>query len=400
MLVLKFGGSCLAEAGDFRRAALIVAERWREHSRLVVVVSAGLGTTDALVAGRLEEELERHRRLFVELGGLGPGLPDPEPDDPDGVEVLALGERLAQALLGCALLELGLEPRLVDPGELGLLTCSSPDRARPVADWRRLMAERLAGREGIVVVPGFFGRALDGGRRRLLGRNSSDFSALLLAVAGGARRLEIVSRARALMTADPAFLSEARPIERVSRDLLRELVRARSPIVHDLVPEYLADSEVELVLHGLDDGRGSIVAPGLVDDPELVILVHHDRLARCRFNSWASRSGSPSAAADPSATICTWKRGADAFAVLPEDEAADLIARGPGRIEVDRGLASLELVGPMIGLPELAQEVRALLAAGGVEVVDPGPEERLLLLVASEDLRKAADLVHRRFGRP
>ena len=179
VIVLKLGGSVLAD-----EAALPVAVhevyRWRrEGFGVVAVVSALAGETDALLARAPDRDAAPHAVAAL----------------------AALGELRSAALLGAQLQAAGLAARVLQPAALRFRAQGDPLDAQPVAlDVRPL---RSALRDGAVaVVPGFFAHDAEG-RAVLLGRGGSDLSALFVAARLGAR-CRLVKDVDGLFTADPA----------------------------------------------------------------------------------------------------------------------------------------------------------------------------------------------------
>ncbi|MEQ8316301.1 MAG: hypothetical protein RIE77_10530 [Phycisphaerales bacterium] len=182
VIVLKFGGSVLTDEDDLRIAVHEVY-RWRRLGwRVVAVVSAFAGRTDALLASyRLEG-------VFA---------------DPHATAaIMACGERESAArLVGC-LDRLGVPAVLLDPCAIGLRARGGALDAMPLGFDRSLVAGSLEA-VGCVVVPGFF--ASDGaGRIVTLGRGGSDLTALVVADGLRADRCVLVKDVDGLYEHDPA----------------------------------------------------------------------------------------------------------------------------------------------------------------------------------------------------
>lgn len=182
VIVLKFGGSVLI---DERRLRIAVHEvyRWRREGwRVVAVVSAFAGRTDALLAS---------------CRGDGP-----EADAHATAAVLACGERESAAKLASCLDRAGVPAMLLDPAAIGLRATGPALDANPVGFDAHRVREALD-RAGVVVVPGFI--ALDErGRTVTLGRGGSDLTALVLADGLDADRCRLVKDVDGLYERDPA----------------------------------------------------------------------------------------------------------------------------------------------------------------------------------------------------
>jgi homoserine dehydrogenase len=182
LIVLKLGGSVLRDEDSL---ALAVHEvyRWRRDGwRVVAVVSALAGRTEALL-----------RRCARECA---------RPDPAAVAAVVATGELESSALLGLHLDRAGVPGTVLGPGGLRLGACGDPLDAVPTSVDAAAIVAALE-RDGVVVAPGYV--ALDGaGRTVLLGRGGSDLSALFLAYALGADRCRLVKDVGGLFERDPA----------------------------------------------------------------------------------------------------------------------------------------------------------------------------------------------------
>jgi len=260
MIVMKFGGSSLADAGRIRRVASIIRGRLRE--RPVVVVSALGGATDellkaareALTGGlaRFEAVRERHLRTARSLGKdpsvLG-GLSEELLKLLQGVSLLreltprtldhvaSFGERMSARLVAACLRGAGLPARPFDAFDLGLWTDDRFGSANPLPDASARIRRAFRRVRGLPVVTGFIGRTSTG-EVTTLGRNGSDYSATVFGAALGARRVEIWSDTDGVMTADPRVAPDAKPLERISFEEAGELAYYGGRVLHPhtLVP--------------------------------------------------------------------------------------------------------------------------------------------------------------------
>jgi aspartate kinase len=257
MKVLKFGGTSVGSAEGLRSLITIVKDGRQQH-RLVLVVSALSGVTDALAgwladapdavdpdaalrylytrhhvlangvlqrpalqryATHLQERLGRYASILTQLSACRPG-----PDLRDAV--LAIGERLSAPLVAAALRDAGVPSVAQDAAALvrtdstfGHAVVDSRVTRQQVAGWRA----QLQG-DGVPVVTGFVGADTEG-RTTTLGRGGSDYSAALLAQALDAHLLERWTDVRGLYTADPAQDATAEPIHQLDLPDAQALAR-------------------------------------------------------------------------------------------------------------------------------------------------------------------------------
>jgi homoserine dehydrogenase len=179
--VLKFGSSVLRGDAGLRAAVAEIYREVRSGYRVLAVVSALPGVTDALTesaASRFES-----------------------PDPSCLARLLATGESASAALLGMALDEAGIPVSVIDPRDVDLTVSGPSLDAEPVAlDVRSL--RRVLRRRSVAVLPGFFGKTRSG-ETAVLGRGGSDFTALFAACALRAERCRLLKDVDGIFTADP-----------------------------------------------------------------------------------------------------------------------------------------------------------------------------------------------------
>ncbi len=260
MVVMKFGGSSVAEPAGVRRVKDIVKGRLKE--RPVVVVSAFRGVTDDLldlarkaVAGRKPSVgalKDRHAQaaagLGVEFGPLEP-LFDELNDLLKGISLLkeltprtldyaaSFGERFSSRLIAAAFSKGGLPARAWDAFDAGLTTDDRFGSATPRPEADAAIRGIFGKFEGVPVVTGFIGKTASG-EITTLGRNGSDYSATIFGAALGASEVQIWSDTDGIMSADPRMVPGARPIAELSFEEACELAYYGGKVLHPhtLVP--------------------------------------------------------------------------------------------------------------------------------------------------------------------
>jgi aspartate kinase len=299
VIVMKFGGAAVADAAGIRRVvALVQAERARAP---VVVVSALAGATDALLAaadaaaaGAGEQAVAalvaRHRAVagdlglpaavvddaFAGLAGLARGLRlvgavAPRLRD----EFVAYGERASARLVAAALAGAGTPATALDAGAAGVVTDDRFGAASPRPDADR-MRVAVAAAAGVPVVEGFVGRDARG-FVTTLGRNGSDVTAALFAVALGAVELQVWKDVAGVCAADPRVAPQARRIAALSPAQALALAACGSRIVHPAALARAAAAAATVVVRGVAtpaDAGTRIAADAAA--PGDVVAIGHD----------------------------------------------------------------------------------------------------------------------------
>ncbi len=224
-LVLKFGGSSVADPECIRRISRIAVKEAASH-KVVVVVSAMGKSTDSLI--RLAQELT---------------------SNPKGRELdmlLATGELVSASLAAMAIQELDQPAVSMAGWQAGFITESAHNKARIAEIKTERIVEHL-NRNEIVVVAGFQGCTEDG-EVTTLGRGGSDTSAVALAAALEACRCDIYTDVDGVYSTDPRIVPEARKLDYISYEEMLELASLGAKVLHlrsvELAKKYNVDLRV------------------------------------------------------------------------------------------------------------------------------------------------------------
>ena len=205
-IVMKFGGTSVADLDRIRRVAALVAEEAATGNEVAVVVSAMSGQTNRLVG--FVDELSGDSEIGGQI--------DDEYDT-----IVASGEQVTSGLLAIALRRLGVAARSWQGWQIPLQTDGAHASAR-IKGIKTLAFNRSL-KDGVVgVVAGFQGISPQG-RVSTLGRGGSDTSAVALAVALEADRCDIYTDVDGVYTADPRMVAEASRLSRIAFEEMLEL---------------------------------------------------------------------------------------------------------------------------------------------------------------------------------
>ena len=285
MIVMKFGGSSVANRPQIEKVLAIV--RSRAARAPLVVSSAHKGITDALVGAAREAArgvfapervIARQAAIaadlgcaasllapfFAEITDLLRGVSLVRELSPRSLDYVAsFGERMSVRVLADFFTRSGLPSLAFDVWDLGFLTDATFGAARPLpgyeAAMRRLVAERVP--PGVVpVVTGFVGRT-EGGDITTVGRNGSDLTATLVGAALGAAEVEIWSDTDGVMTADPSVVRAARSIPAMRFDEAAELAYFGSRVLHPstLLPAMEKGIPVRVLNTNRPDHPGTVI---------------------------------------------------------------------------------------------------------------------------------------------
>lgn len=309
-VVMKFGGSSVADADSIKRVAKRVLQNQQEGKEVVVVISAMGDTTDDLMDLALQVS------------------PIPAPRELD--MLLTTGERQSAALLAMALADLGGTARSYTGSQAGVITTGKHGDAR-IIDITPGRIETALAEGDIVIVAGFQGVSQNTKDVTTLGRGASDTTAVALAASLNADYCEIYTDVDGIYTADPRICSQAKHIPEISYDEMLEMAACGAKILHLRCVEYARREHVPVHVRSSFTDR-----PGTwVRDPEtttegspmalehaLISGVTHDRSeAKITIVGVPDQIG----------------RAADLFAALAErDINIDVIVQNVSRVSTSR----------------------------------------------------------------
>jgi aspartate kinase len=205
-LVMKFGGTSVADIDRIRNVARHVKREVDAGHDVAVVVSAMSGTTNQLV-GWCEAAL-KSRQIF---------------DAREYDAVVATGEQITSGLLAIALQDMDINARSWQGWQLPILTSDAHASARILDVNGEEIVKRFRDRKEVAVISGFQGLHKETGRITTLGRGGSDTSAVAVAAAIKADRCDIYTDVDGVYTTDPRVVPRARRLEKIAFEEMLEL---------------------------------------------------------------------------------------------------------------------------------------------------------------------------------
>jgi aspartate kinase len=223
-VVMKFGGTSVADAERIKRAATRIVRAKEKGHPVVAVLSARGKTTDELVA--MAEEVSQ--------------APDPREMD----MLLSTGERISCALCAMAINDLGHRAISLTGSQAGIVTDTSHTKAR-ILDVRADRIRTALDEDLIVLVAGFQGvsTAYD---VTTLGRGGSDTTAVALAAAMGAEVCEIYTDVAGVFSADPRIVPSARKLPVLSFEEMLEMSASGAGVLQLRSVEYARNHGVRI----------------------------------------------------------------------------------------------------------------------------------------------------------
>jgi aspartate kinase len=256
MVVMKFGGTSVADADRIKRAARRIVAMREQGNQVVAVLSARGKTTDELIA--MAEEVS--------------SAPSPREMD----MLLSTGERISCALCAMAIHDLGHEAISLTGSQAGIVTDESHTKAL-IVDVRADRIKAALGKDSIVLVAGFQGVSSTGRDVTTLGRGGSDTSAVAVAAALSADVCEIYTDVPGVFTADPRIVPQARKLSTVSFEEMLEMAASGAGVLQLRSVEYARNHGVRIHCRSsFEDSPGTfVVAEGETLEQPLITAVTH-----------------------------------------------------------------------------------------------------------------------------
>jgi aspartate kinase len=399
LLVMKFGGSSVADTEKITEVARRLVRAREEGQRVVGVLSAMGDTTDELI--RLAHQIS----------------PRPHPREYD--MLISVGERISNALCAMAVHDLGHEAISLTGSQAGIVTDTAHGKAK-IAEVRATRINDALDAGKIVLVAGFQGVSADSHDVTTLGRGGSDLTAVALAAAlGGA--CEIFTDVEGVFTADPRIVPDALKLRTVSYEEMLEMaatgarvMMARSveiarrygvplhvrPSFSDSEGTWIAE-EGELMLeraivsgvtHDVSEAKATIVA--VPDTPGIAARVFR-ALADSGVNiDMIVQNVSAEGTTDISFTLP--KSDLPTAGPILDKLAADI---GAASIDLDDDVAKVSLVGAgMKSHPGVAADMFEALAEAGINIeIISTSSIRVSCVVRAGDVERAVQAVHEKF---
>lgn len=459
MQVLKFGGSSVANAANMARVADIVT-RAVDRDRTILVCSAISGFTDALIrtgslaAARdegykaiIDEYQQKHhdiiRQLLPEqrqaqalelcdavldsLRGIAHGvylLGELSEASLDAIQ--GTGELLSTRIMALLLASAGIAVKWVDSREI-IKTFKKDgttvvDTAASYANMAAMLERNPV--TSLFVLPGFIASDSQG-RTTTLGRGGSDYSASLLAVGCGVRRLEIWTDVTGMMTANPRIVPSARTISNISYRAALELSHFGAKVIYPPTIQPVVSEGIPIYVRNTfcPDAPGTLIEKNPPRSKErLVGISNSDKIAlislegsgmvgvpgfSARLFESLSRSGISIILITQASSVNTMCVAISEKDAAKAKEAADScfayeISLGKlNPLKVEKGFSIVCLVGDDI-MSQCGTTGRMLAALGrhgiSIRATAQGSSERnISVVVRSEEADRAIRYIHNEF---
>jgi aspartate kinase len=258
-LVMKFGGTSVADLDRIRNVARHVKREVDAGHEVAVVVSAMAGATNELVQWCREAALLHDAREYD--------------------AVVSSGEQVTAGLLAIVLQDMGVTARSWQGWQLPIVTDNAHGAARIMDVNGEELIKRFKERREVAVVAGFQGICRETGRITTLGRGGSDTSAVAIAAAVHADRCDIYTDVDGVYTTDPNVETKARRLDKVAYEEMLEMASLGAKVLQVRSVELAMQRKVRLLVRSSFDPPETPRAKGdpfgtLICDEEEIVESH------------------------------------------------------------------------------------------------------------------------------
>ncbi|WP_318614343.1 aspartate kinase [Sporosarcina sp. YIM B06819] len=398
-IVMKFGGTSVANPERIARAAKLVIEEVNRGKQVAVIVSAMGKTTDELLSLAKEVNPAAGRRELDML--------------------LATGEQVTASLLAMAIAAQGVEAYSYTGWQAGVMTESVHGNARI----EQVKADRIVSAletGAVAVITGFQG-ADASGELTTLGRGGSDTSAVAIAIALDAACCDIYTDVEGVFTTDPRLIKKAQKLEEISYDEMLEIANLGAGVLHPRAVEFAKNHQMPLRVRPAHvDGQGTIIKEEIDLENNLVVrgiaferdIVRITVMYDVPFNGSLANIFTALAKHLVNVDIIVQTIREDvqpsvSFSIKKEDfaEAINVLetnkeALGYRRADFEVGLAKVSIVGSgMVSNPGVAANMFEILRQAVVPVKMVSTSEiKVSVVIPEPDMEKAVAALHEQFG--
>ncbi|MAF85598.1 MAG: aspartate kinase [Dehalococcoidales bacterium] len=396
LIVQKYGGSSVADAGKIKNVAQRIAATRDEGKQVVVVVSAMGDTTNYLIGKALEITDRPDLREFDAL--------------------LSTGEQMSMALLAMALKNMGYEAISLSGAQAGIRTDATYSQARILAvESKRVVRELEKGNIGIVA--GFQG-ITDEMDITTLGRGGSDTTAVALSASLGAEICQIYTDVEGVYTADPRLVPEAQKLAEIGYDEMLEMASYGAGVMHNRAVELGALFNIPiLVASSFTQSPGTLIHGGASMEVRNKVrgIAHDLDVAKVTMVGVPDRPGISAAIFQPLAragvSVDTIVQNASidnitdlTFTVAKSDltkamEVVEPIAKSIGARECvsDSRLGKISIIGTgMQNTPGYAARMFGALSELDINIqLITTSEIRITCIISDTEVKKAVRALHR-----
>ena len=260
-VVLKFGGSSVADNIKLNVVAEKIISMKKEAKNIVVVVSAQGKTTDKLL------------KEAQELSAI--------PDERELDVLISTGEQITSAKLSILLNRMGYKAVSLTGWQAGIRTNDVHKSAKIEEIYTNRITKELE-KGKIVIVAGFQGIDKNG-EITTLGRGGSDTTAVALQAGLEADKCYIFSDVDGIYSSDPNMITVAKRLDEISFDEMQEVADAGAKVLHNRCIQLGKKFDLKITAKSTFTDEGGTVVRKKIENSEVKSIVKNDNLMKIKI---------------------------------------------------------------------------------------------------------------------
>lgn len=398
-IVMKFGGTSVANPEKIGRAAKLVGEEINKGNQVAVIVSAMGKSTDDLLRFAKEVNPQASRRELDML--------------------LMTGEQVTASLLAMSIESLGYKARSYTGWQAGVRTESVHGDAR-IEEIRAecVLASLEAGE--VAVITGFQGIDCND-ELTTLGRGGSDTSAVAVAIGIKATVCDIYTDVEGVYTTDPRVIPKARKLDQIAYDEMLEIANLGAGVLHPRAVEFAKNHNMSIRVRPAHmSGLGTIIKEEIELENNLVVrgIAFEADIVRMTVTYQTPYNGSLASIFTTLAqnainvdiivqTIIDGVQPSVSFSIKKEDFAETIHVLETNKtllsyekVDFEVGLAKVSIVGSgMVSNPGVAAEMFDTLRLAEIPIKMVSTSEiKVSVVIPERSMKQAVQVLHTQFG--
>ena len=254
-IVLKFGGSSLADNIKLNIVANKIIDFYNKKNKVIVVLSAQGKTTDNLIKEAKELSYEPDKREMDVL--------------------LSTGEQVSISKLAILLKRLGYKSISLTGWQAGIYTSNTNEESKiEYINTERIQKELE--NDNIVIIAGFQG-INDNKDITTLGRGGSDTTAVAVAAAMKADHCYIFSDVDGIYSSDPNKVQGTKKLTKISYDEMLQLSNEGAKVLHNRCIEIGEKYNIPIITKStFNDNYGTVISNQKIEKNEIKSIIKKD----------------------------------------------------------------------------------------------------------------------------
>lgn len=389
IIVQKFGGTSLKTEEGRKLAAHHVHHSVQNGYKVIAVVSAMGRKGDPYATDTLLDLVDI--RLI---------------DKRERDLLMSCGEIISAVKFKSVLRSLGLRAAAVTGAKAGIVTNDEFTNARIIRMNVEPLIEMLEMTD-VVVVAGFQGMT-ESGDVTTLGRGGSDTTATAIGAAVKAEYVDIFTDVAGVMTADPAIVKDAKPLEKVTFSEICNMAYQGAKVIHPRAVEIAMQAKIPVRIRStFSNDKGTLLTNERFQDRLVTSITHMPNITQIKVFAKEGQFDlqekvfKAMANENISVDFININPFGVVYTVMDEetDRAVNVLQKMGYEPEIKKHCAKISIVGAgMSGVPGVTAKIVEVLAKENIPILQSADSHTTIwVLVKNSDVVRAVNALHEAF---